>query len=197
MPLVLRRQLEFPYSDGFAFISDIHSVGGFDAVDNALRTPPTSTEQILHSAKYYELEPPVDVALTDISVSLGEGWSRTYQQTLGELGIQIFATGGEDPDFSIPGLPVEWPHAEVAAGWGGDRLNMYENANGAWAIVWATAWDTQADADEFHARVNELALTFDGVSQNSGDWLFLGSNQTTLDAVSHAYGLGQSPPITR
>lgn len=167
MPLVLRRQLEFPYSDGFAFVSDIHTVGGFDAVDNALHTPPTSTEQILHPEKYAAGEAPVPLPLDDMSGTLGAGWSRTYQQTFGELGIQILATGGEVPDVLIPGLPVDWPHAEVAAGWGGDRLNMYEGPNGAWAIVWATAWDSQADQSEFSARVSELSATFAGLSSTA------------------------------
>ena len=63
----------------------------------------------------------------------------------------------------MPGLPVAWPHQEVAAGWGGDRLNMYDDAStGAWLIDWHTAWDTQADADEFSARMTELQSTFQG-----------------------------------
>ena len=82
---------------------------------------------------------------------------------MGELNIQVLATGGEKPPIDVPGLPAQWPHAEVAAGWGGDRLNMYEDAaSGAWLIDWQTAWDTAQDATEFSTRMTELESTFGG-----------------------------------
>ena len=162
MPLVLRRQLEFPYTDGFLFVNDVWGLGGFEAVDGTIQTPPASTEQIMHSQKYYDGELPVDVQLDDVSATLGEGWSRVYEQTMGELLVQILATGGEEPPVTFPGMPVEYPHSEVAAGWGGDRLNMYEHPDGRWMIAWRTAWDSESDASEFETRLNELGSTFDG-----------------------------------
>ena len=162
MPLVLRRQLEFPYTEGFLFVNEVWGLGGYEAVDGALQTPPASTEQVLHPQKYYDQELPVDVALDDVSATLGDGWSRVYEQTMGELLVQVLAAGGEEPPFSLPGLPVSWPHAEAAEGWGGDRLNMYENADGDWGILWQTAWDTDTDAVEFETRMVELLSTFDG-----------------------------------
>jgi hypothetical protein len=162
MPLILRRQLEFPYAEGFLFSSDVQGLGGFEAVNATLQTPPASSEQILHAQKYYDGELPVDVTIDDLSASLGAGWSRVYEQTMGELQMQVLATGGEEPPQTLPGLPVEWPHVEVAEGWGGDRLGMYEGPDGAWAIDWETAWDTEADADEFRVRMAELQATFDG-----------------------------------
>jgi hypothetical protein len=163
MPLILRRQLEFPYTDGLTFTTDVWGLGGYDAVNQAIQTPPASTEQIMHSDKYYSHEAPVAVTLDDLSSALGSGFANVYQQTMGELNMQVLATGGEKPPVDIPGLPAQWPHSEVAAGWGGDRLNMYEDAaSGAWLIDWQTAWDTQADADEFSARMNELQSTFQG-----------------------------------
>ena len=166
MPLILRRQLEFPYTEGFLFTTDIWGLGGYDAVNQALQTPPVSTEQILHSDKYFSHEAPVAVTTDDLTASLGSGFANVYQQTMGELNIQVLATGGEKPAVDVPGLPAEWPHQEVAAGWGGDRLNMYEDAaSGAWLIDWQTAWDTQGDADEFSARMTELQSTFGGTTQ--------------------------------
>jgi len=163
MPLILRRQLEFPYVEGFLFTSSVWGLGGYDAVNQAIQTPPASTEQILHDDKYFNHEAPVAVTVPDLTSSLGSGWSNIYQQTMGELNIQVLATGGEKPALDIPGLPADWPHAEVAAGWGGDKLNMYENTDASqWLIDWHTAWDTQADADEFSARMNELTSTFQG-----------------------------------
>ncbi|MDL2334601.1 MAG: hypothetical protein QFC55_01040 [Chloroflexota bacterium] len=162
VPLILRRQLEFPYTEGFTFATALHDQGGYDAVNDALITPPASTEQILHPDKYFAHEGPVEVSMPDISSSLGTGWSLAYQQTIGELLIQILAAGGETPQVAIPGIPAEWAHADVAAGWNGDRLNMYENTDGSWLIGWQTDWDTQADAVAFRARIDELAGTFGG-----------------------------------
>lgn len=163
-PLVLRRQLEFPYTEGFVFATALHDEGGFAAVNDALTTPPASTEQVLHPEKYWAREEPVAVSAPDLLDHLGNGWVQAYEQTIGELGIQILAAGGEVPEGALPGLPVDWPHQEAAAGWGGDRLRMYENPDGRWLIVWITHWDSTANAAEFEARMIELRATWDGVS---------------------------------
>ena len=63
MPLILRRQLEFPYAEGLLFVTDVWGLGGYNAVNQALQTPPPSTEQILHSEKYYNHEAPVAVTI--------------------------------------------------------------------------------------------------------------------------------------
>lgn len=165
MPLILRRQLEFPYTEGYLFTRDIWSLGGYDAVNQAIQTPPASTEQVLHTDKYYNHEEPVAVSLTDLTSYLGSGFTNVYQQTMGELNIQVLATGGEKPPIDVPGLPAQWPHAEVAAGWGGDRLNMYESADGSqWLIDWQTSWDTPPDAVEFANRIVDLEPTFQGAT---------------------------------
>jgi hypothetical protein len=162
-PLVLRRQLEFPYTEGFVFATTLHEEGGFAAVNEALTTPPVSTEQILHPEKYAAGEEPADVPAPDLLDQLGSQWHVAYEQTMGELGIQIVAAGGEVP-AGVPGLPVDWPHAEAAAGWGGDRLVMYESSDGHWRIEWTSVWDSAADAAEFKSRIDELSGTFDGVT---------------------------------
>ena len=66
-PLILRRQLEFPYSEGLLFASDVWGLGGYNAVNQALLTPPASTEQIMHSDKYYNHETPAAITTTDLS----------------------------------------------------------------------------------------------------------------------------------
>lgn len=163
MPLILARQLEFPYVEGFLFTRSVWGLGGYDAVNQAIQTPPSSTEQILHDDKYFSGEAPVTVPNDDLSSNLGPGFTNVYQQTMGELNIQVVAAGGERPAGYVPGLPANWPNQDAAAGWSGDHLNMYENADSSqWLIDWQTAWDTQADADEFNARMTELQPTFQG-----------------------------------
>lgn len=160
MPPVLRRQLEFPYAEGYSFIQGLYEIGGYDAVNATLSDAiPASTEQILHPEKYTANEPPIHVVPPGAMVNL-LFWKVVYEQTMGELLMQVFVAGDE----TIPGLPVEWPHADVAAGWGGDSLVMFEKPDGSWAIVWRTAWDSAADASEFGTRFTELAPMFDGPS---------------------------------
>jgi len=165
IPPILRRQLEYPYGEGFAFIQELHSRGGFDAVDAALSTAiPASTEHVLHPEKYLANEAPVEVGVSgDPTPALGDGWSDTYEQTLGELLMQVWVAADEAPT-STPGLPVTWPHAESVAGWGGDRLAMYEHPDGRWAIQWVTAWDSESDRVEFSNRASEILPTLGGFS---------------------------------
>jgi hypothetical protein len=187
-PWILRRELEFPYAEGFSFIQGIYDQGGFDAVNATLSTAiPASTEQVLHPEKYLANEAVLAVDAPDISASLGSGWTTTYEQTIGELLMQVVAAGDESPPETIPGLPMAWPHAESVDGWGGDRLKMYENG-GQWLIDWHTAWDTQADADEFIARVNELTGQFDGpalvIPSAQEVRVMIASDQSVLDSTS-------------
>ncbi|CAN5666123.1 hypothetical protein BH23CHL7_BH23CHL7_12850 [soil metagenome] len=134
MPPILRRQLEFPYNDGFLFVTEVEQRGGWTGVDDAHARPPASTEQVLHPDRYFDGDQPISVALPDALSVLGEGWQSSYRQTMGELNMQVW----------LEDLPA-------AAGWGGDRLEMVEAQDGRWAIVWQSAWDSAADADEFEA----------------------------------------------
>ena len=184
MPPILRRQLEFPYAEGFAFTQGLYDIGGFDAVDATLSDAiPASTEQILHPEKYTADEEPEAIDPPDVSAQLGEGWQLAYEQTMGELIMQVWAAGDEAPTDTVPGLLVEWPHAETVAGWGGDRLSMYEHPDGRWVIDWELTWDTPDDGLEFLARAEDRAPTFGGPSLIPGSNIVLvASDQEVLDA---------------
>jgi hypothetical protein len=191
MPPILRRQLEFPYNDGFLFSTEVQRRGGWAAIDDTLANPPASTEQILHPDKYFAGEQPIRVSVPDPTAALGDGWQDVYQQTMGELNISVWLADGESPPMPIPGFEPELlPWQSAAAGWGGDRLHMYEDGDGAWAIVWLIAWDSAADADEFEAHVRGSGLldALDGVadfdrSDDSTLRLVIGSDQPVLDTL--------------
>ena len=110
---------------------------------------------------------------------------------MGELLIQVLAAGGEEPPFSLPGLPVTWPHAEIAEGWGGDRLNMYEDADGAGSSTGRRRGTRTPMPIEFETRVSELAVD---VRRRQHRSLATGrsprddrlSDQATLDSTSAA-----------
>jgi hypothetical protein len=134
MPPILRRQLEFPYLEGWFFVNAIRADGGWDAVDAAWDAQPVSTEQILHP-ELYPAELPVEIELPDVAASLGEGWVGAYQQTLGEMQMGVWLDGAD----------------QAAAGWGGDRLVSLDGPDGAWAVIWQTDWDSAPDRDEFRS----------------------------------------------
>jgi hypothetical protein len=199
VPALLRRQLEFPYLDGFAFVNAIRGRGDWDAVDDVWRSPPVSTEQILHPELYPD-EVPVDIALPDIALRLGPGWSSAYEQTLGEMQIGVWLADGRKGRSVFPVLPAQLPRADVAAGWGGDRLVSLEGPDGAWAIVWQTDWDSDADAREFRETAREVVEDLPGANSVTGAdiagglsspvLVLVADGAGTLGAVRSALGLG-------
>ena len=145
VPSFLRDSLLFPYERGLEFVMGIQLQGGWEAVNAAYAAPPDSTEQILHPEKYAAREAPVAVHLpSEVAARLGPGWKLTLEETFGEFQFRAWlaATGRDLATASA-----------AAAGWGGDRIGLYEGPDGAWAVLLMSAWDTPADAQEFTAAV--------------------------------------------
>ena len=155
MPLLLQRELTFPYLDGYQFVNSLGGQGNWDAVNAAWDKLPASTEQIMHPEKYPS-DKPVKIALPDVAAALGSGWTTSYTQTLGELITGVVVADGQAGDTPIAGVPMSLPNAAAAAGWGGDRAVSLEGPNGTWAVVWQTDWDTSGDADEFSAAAGPV-----------------------------------------
>ena len=134
-PPFLRDALLFPYTSGFLFVQTLYARGGYAALDEALRDPPASTEQVLHPEKYEAREAPREVRLPPLTPSLGAEWSELSSGVVGEFELRSL-------------LPP--PEAEsAAAGWGGDRVSVLSNGDDT-ALVLRTVWDTPADAAEFY-----------------------------------------------
>jgi hypothetical protein len=130
------------YTEGIVFAEALRrSPKGNEAVDAAFRSPPASTEQVLHPEKFLAGgDPPVDLVLP----APPEGAKTLISTTLGELGTRIvLATGG------IPAKEA----AEAAAGWGGDTAALVAFPGGE-ALLWTTAWDTEQDAKAFYEAMN-------------------------------------------
>jgi hypothetical protein len=182
MPALLRREYEFPFQQGRAFVEALLGAGGWQAVDAAWSDLPRSTEQILHPERYPG-DRPVSVSLEGIASVLGSGWAEAWQQTMGELRLGVW-TGD----------------ANAAAGWGGDRLVSLQGPDGTWAIVWQTTWDSGGDADQFLAAALQVLGGLPGAhgawaSDISGDLaapvlVLLTSDADTLASVQAAMGVG-------
>jgi hypothetical protein len=176
-PPILRQTSLFPYTAGLAFVQTLLSTGGYAAVNAAFAKPPASTEQILHPEKYTAQEAPVDVPIpTGIPALLGTGWSEAGRDTLGEeyLRVWLGELGASQQAFA------------AAAGWGGDRLVLYEGPNGATQLVIVTAWDTATDADEFATALGvvsaagKIQLSFAHASGSKSVSIAIGPKATTV-----------------
>ena len=135
-PLALREELIFPYLNGAEFMRWWESVHVGQPLPT-LATLPRSTEQILHPPRYQSGDRPLAVRFAD---STGDV---LYEDTLGELEIQVLATvlrgGGE-------------VLTETPVGWGGDRFRVYRTEGGP-ALVWYTRWDDAASAARFRGGI--------------------------------------------
>ncbi len=154
-PRALRETLLFAYQSGYEWTRDLYKQGGWGQVSKAFNDLPQSTEQILHPEKYFAREAPVKVALPDISSVLNSrtasargqrtaaaGRLVKNQHSAGSLSSFIlhpssFAGAWRRIDSDVEG---EWgfyllldqflkspsESHRAAAGWGGDRYEVYE-----------------------------------------------------------------------
>lgn len=144
-PLILQESLLFPYIGGAAFVEALwKSEDGRPAPFGPLL--PTSTEQILHPESFLdgERDRPEHVELT-----VPEGWSRLYEDTLGELEVGIL-------------LETHIGGRGLARGWDGDRYLLLEAGDGTRALAWISVWDSQAQRDAFVRGLEPALASFPG-----------------------------------
>ena len=135
-PLVLRETLLVPYTKGLTYCLTLHQRGGWKRIDEAFRSPPISTEQVLHP----EREDAPTAFTFEGPAPLDASWTLVKENVLGELLTELLLR---------PRLGDEASH-RAAEGWDGDRYRVYRRGDDT-RILWATTWDTDADAGEFAA----------------------------------------------
>jgi hypothetical protein len=159
-PPVLQRSLLGPYVLGASFLLRGSLAGFLEKVpaadlDRAFRQPPASTEQILHPEKYWgpgEPDLPRPVPLPDLSSTLGGGWTRLGEGTLGEMIVALLTGSAAIEPMSLEAaLPSSWTN-DAATGWGGDRWALFGRGPQR-ILVLGTIWDTEQDAIEFAAAL--------------------------------------------
>jgi len=180
-----------PYSDGPAFVRDIHESEGWDAVNAIYENPPASTEQTIHPEKYGEDEPtpvsiedtsddrwrPLDINASINFASFGEAglfvalWYPGYETQLGtqiipyQDHLNLAGDGGID-EFD----PYNYNHT-YTNGWDGDKLLPYvtdeSSDTNETGYVYRTVWDSPKDAEEFQDGYKQL-LAFHGAESVDG-----------------------------
>jgi hypothetical protein len=152
-PRVLRESLVFPYEHGLEWATAIYKNGGWSMVSHAFTELPLSSEQILHPEKYLAHEAPVKVSLPDVRGLLGAKWKRLDYDVNGEWGYYLIL----DQYLNAPA-----DSRRAAAGWGGDRYEIYEGpGSGDVFLAQLTVWDTENDGREFFdAYAKRTALRY-------------------------------------
>lgn len=134
-PAIVREPLLFAYLGGLRFVQRLwRSQPGNPAPFGEWL--PESTEQLIHTERLLaERDRPVVLGIGEP----GEGWQVVYARDLGELEIRIYFEEH---------LQDQRVATAAAAGWDGDAYAVLAQGDEL-ALVWYTAWDTEADADEF------------------------------------------------
>jgi hypothetical protein len=155
-----------PYGGGSQFVGHVQQREDWDAVNDLYERPPNSTEQMIHPDKYPD-EKPVNVTVPDRS---SEEWRRfdhdPVADTLGEA--SIFAMLVSNDAVTAEGAERYRYDAEASAGWGGDSLVPYRDGDGNYGYVWKTVWDTERDAEQFHAAYLDV-LSNNNATERDGN----------------------------
>jgi hypothetical protein len=132
---------------GKDFAIERFEAGGTEALDRAIIRPPRSTEQLLHPERYEANDEPVPISPYD--VDLGRTWTLTQTDTLGEALMRLTV--------------VEWSNGDltpdVVKGWGGDRLQVWQNDEGSTVAMWHAVWDTTPDAYRYYHALQSIMPT--------------------------------------
>ncbi len=140
-PRALRESLVFPYEQGVEWATQLYKKGGWSLVSRAFTKIPQSTEQIMHPEKYFASEVPVKVTVPEVRNLLGAGWKRVDYDVNGEWSYYLILD-----QF----LNNQGESKRAAAGWAGDRYEVYEGPKpGEAFIAQLSVWDTENDAQEF------------------------------------------------
>jgi hypothetical protein len=158
-PPYLRETLLFPYQQGQVFCLHLLEEGGFERINEAFRSLPESTKQILHPERYLQKrDSPIEVSWETLPM---KGWEKIGDNVAGELGVRLLLQEQLPPAVA----------SQAAEGWGGDRYQVFrviapigretrprlppeaasrgKTDSEVYAIVWLSQWDTESDARKF------------------------------------------------
>lgn len=142
VPAIMRESLLFPYVEGNVFATIAYNRDGLTGLRRVYDDPPASTEQILHTEKYFgNRDHPTVLGALPAREIPGKGrWRKVGSNTLGEFGVRILLT-----EYKLSFVNAGF----AAQGWDGDRYALYEDGKGAELLIWISVWDSPAHARRF------------------------------------------------
>jgi hypothetical protein len=139
-PRVIREGLVFPYLAGADFMRWWAGSEHRDTVPFG-RLLPLSTEQVLHPSRYGVGDLPLLIRFRQPGES-----ASTYEDVLGEFEIRILTAELSSAPEVTTAIPI---------GWGGDRFRV-DLGHGGPALIWYSAWDDSASAEQFRLHTANL-----------------------------------------
>ncbi len=168
MPDTLNNINWFPYTQGKTYIQTLYANGGFQTLNKAYQPEytPSTTEQILHTDKYFANESnqpvtapkPTNKDWTPIQINRG-----TTSERYGEYFIQIMLGNWLKDNNSQQAI-------NAAAGWAGDNFTYYEKGASDFLFSWNIKWDTATDATEFFKAFQDMMTKTSATEQSSLLW---------------------------
>jgi hypothetical protein len=164
-PSFFRESLLFPYTAGQEFVTYLYERGGWEAIEEAYRNPPVSTEQILHPERYPD-DQPILVELPDLTAALGDNWREISNNVIGEFYTYLILAHGMDENARLDDEEAR----RAASGWGGDNYLVYHNDETDETVMAVKfIWDSETDAGEFaNAFRRHAGLRFSAASGTEG-----------------------------
>ena len=157
-PTFLRETLIFPYFEGLRFVMAMRRGKTWKRIDEVWKSPPESTEQILHPDRYLSKDAPIAITAKPILALAPRRELR--RDVLGELALRILFRSR---------LPE--PQADAAAaGWGGDRLVAYgdDKPSSMPTVIDLSIWDTETDAIEAATAFQAMFAKITGSTASTG-----------------------------
>jgi hypothetical protein len=124
---------EIGYYAGAAFVDHVLRTAGWERVDALFRSPPASSEQMLHPDRE---DPPTSIRLPDLAPVLGSGWKRTGETVGGEAMLRGLLAREAGLARAI----------RASIGWDGDRIAAYRHDDARQAVAWVLTFDSERDA---------------------------------------------------
>jgi hypothetical protein len=124
VPASIQRELLFPYTAGAQWIADIRQQKGTAPINAMLADPPHGTAYVLHPELLDNGFQPAKVTLPDLAGALGAGWKRESGGAFGEFQLRNYL------QLRVRALDA----STAAAGWVGDRYDVYANSSDSVAL---------------------------------------------------------------
>lgn len=112
LPNFVREFKDFETKTAGAFVEAVISEGGLGALNDAYENPPTTTEQVYHTFRYFDREAARTVDLASRSVA---GFEEVAAGTFGERGLRALLSSGVSGARQL----------EASTGWGGDGHRLW------------------------------------------------------------------------
>jgi hypothetical protein len=139
-PNYLRETLLFPYTYGASFLQEVVREHSWFKVNEIYEDLPTSTEQILHPAKYLgKRDEPTQIDQSVLRPALSDDTEPVFENVLGEFTLYLLLQEFLDQGSAL----------RASKGWDGDSITLMANAEGKETLLLETIWDSDRDAKQF------------------------------------------------